>query len=647
MVYQLEIRMMNRICLNNNLAIAVMSSLLLFLSGFTVDADLQKKADSLIHREGAINSKNLEAFLDRYVPQKMEEAHVPGLVITIVNKRKVILSRGYGHADLDNKTPMTSRSNLRVGSVSKPVLATAILKLVEQGSITLDVPVSEYLSDFNFKDRLGPAATIAQLLNHTGGYPDTVVKSHTPSIKGWDPLHSVLAADLPPRTIPPGIVMAYSSWDYALLGYVIEKVTGMPYGDAVSKLLFEPLGMTHTTYSQPLPQKIQLNLANGYFYTGKGQYQNVPYDFVRLSPGVALVTNGEDMGRYMISLLNGGKIEGVKVLKTKTMSGVFERQVSAHAASRGRSYVFPETTIAGRNAFYHDGNGIGFYTKLVLFPQHDMGLFLSINHRVFNKKMMLTPAARMMKTLSVEIVKKTIPESISGQPVLNPLPDAKNRIDRYVGQYHLAQISPVDFFKAQAFVDNVTVRNNGDGTLKIGSGNYIEVEPLLFQNLKLPDFFVVFIEDGRGKVEYLSFGGTGSYKKSEWYQSTGFSIVLVGLVTFVFLSVLVIWPIKRHLHWIAFIISVLSLMFVIGVALIFSGMIDMVLFFKRIPLQVYLLFSLPWISGTLTLGLLLFLFKHWRRTISPWWVRLHHLSVTIASLALFWFANFWNFILKW
>jgi CubicO group peptidase (beta-lactamase class C family) len=631
---------------NKKKMIILMGLFVLMLIGYPVSAQVQASASDVTPAVDHVNSNKLEVVLDGYLPEKMKAAHVPGLVVVVVKQGIILLSKGYGYADLNNKTPMTSKKAVRAGSVSKPVLGTAVLQLVEQGLLKLNAPVSEYIADLDFKDDFGPASTIAQLLNHQSGYPDTIVKSHAPTIEGWEPLSKVLAADLPQRTMAPGTVLSYSSWDYALLGYVVEKVTGLSYEEAVAKSLFRPLGMQDTTFLQPLPTKIYDNLAISYGYRDGGKYQVVPHDFVRMSPGVALVTNGQDMSRYMIAMLNNGILGGKRILKEKTIPLIFERQASAHAFSRGRSYILAENNFVGRKAFYHDGNGIGFYNRLIFMPQHEVGIFLSINHRIFDRSMMLTRAARMMRSLSVEIVKNLTPESEVKIPDITPLSDAKKRIERYTGNYHIAHVSTRDFFRVEALMDKVSVKDNGDGTLKIGSNNYVEAEPLVFQSKKNPSFFAVFVENKQGEVEYLSFGGTGTYKKSNLFEGMSFTILLVGMITLTFLSMLVIWPIKRQGHWMVFAVSLLNLGYIVGIALLALGVLaDLLILFKMIPLQVQILFSVPWISGIMTLGLIVFLIKLWKKESAPMWGEVHYASVIVTSFALFWFANYWNFIL--
>ena len=225
-------------------------------------------------------------------------------------------------------------------------MSAAVLQLVEQGKIALDEPVSTYITDLPLEDRFGSASTVSQLLTLKGGYADTVLLSHSSSLEEWQPLDEYLAENLEPRAMPPGLVHSYSSWEHALLGYAVEQVSGQPYdlkGKAgmiisnriVDQNLFQPAGMTRTTFSQPLPQDILDNLAIGYNYAG-GEYDVVPLDYVLLSPGIALVTTGEDMGRFMLALLNEGNLNGRQIMEAETAESLLRRALELGVDAPGR-----------------------------------------------------------------------------------------------------------------------------------------------------------------------------------------------------------------------------------------------------------------------------------------------------------------------
>jgi hypothetical protein len=397
-----------------------------------------------------------------------------------------------------------------------------------------------------------------------------------------------------------------------------------------------------------LPPELFDNLAVGYGYNySTTGYDIVPHDFVRMSPGVALVTNGEDMGACMRALLNGGSLDGNRIFGDEALALLLERQSAAHPFSRGNTYAFWEITLAGRKVLYKDGNGIGFASRIVLMPDQDLGIFVSVNHRNLGEGLWLTQAAAMAtRTLITEILENFVPESEVEIPQVQPLPDRADHIERFTGHYQKAGISRSDFFKLEGMLDNVNVKDNGDGTLSIGSGVYVEVEPLIFQSVDPPGFFVVFVENVAGEVEFLTFGGTGSYQRVPWYQSMNFQIVLVGAILLVSLSMLIAWPIKRQGHWMAWVVSLLNLGFIVGVGMLFvTEITDLLLFFKTIPLGARIVFAFPWIIGLLSLSLPVFLVLMWKDGDTSWWGRTHYTLVTLASFAVFWLANFWNLIL--
>ena len=144
----------------------------------------------------------LTTFVDAFVEEKMAASHAPGLVITIVYQGEVVLSRGYGVANIKTNRPMTAQTNLRAGSVSKPITSAGVLQLVGNGQIALDAPVSDYLTELPLEDEYGAAGTVAQFLTLKGGYADTVLQTHSPTLEGWQPLADYLQDNMPPRVLP-------------------------------------------------------------------------------------------------------------------------------------------------------------------------------------------------------------------------------------------------------------------------------------------------------------------------------------------------------------------------------------------------------------------------------------------------------------
>ena len=210
----------------------------------------------------------------------------------------------------------------------------------------------------------------------------------------------------------------------------------------------------------------------------------------------------------------------------------------------------------------------------------------------------------------------------------------------FTGHYRLAGTPQDDFFKLGALLDNVTVDNNGDGTITIGSNRYAEVEPLLFQSKRDPASFVLFVPDDQGAISLLTFGGTNSYTKVNWYETPPVQLALAAAIFISFLAFVLLMPFSHVRAWPLWIMSLLGLLFFVGLALMMLRA-DLVLFFKTIPLATRLLFLLPWLIAALALTIPIALaFLRRKRPSAPVWV-LYGLN-TAAAAAFIWFVAFWN-----
>jgi CubicO group peptidase (beta-lactamase class C family) len=585
-----------------------------------------------------LTQSDLETFIEQFVEENMADSHTPGLVVTAVYQGEVLLAEGYGLADIESGRPMTPQTNMRAGSVSKPITSTGVLQLAATGQINLNEPISAYVPNFAFDDGFGPAPTLAQLLTLQGGYGDAVVGTHAPTLDQWLPLDEYIEGNPPDRFMPSGKVISYNSWEHALLGYMMAEVSGDPFDIAMSQFLFEPLGMENSTFTQPLPAPIAENLATGYAYDG--EYRVVPLDYVKLSPGIALVTTGEDMGRFMQALLNDGWLNRDQVLAPETISGMLQRQEALHDFSRSRTYGFSEINISGRQAIYQDGNGIGHGNRMVLIPEYELGIFLSINHRHLGFDAASTPASTFMKDLSKAIVERYVPAITSEDVPFAPLANASERASRFSGHYRLAGTPQDDFFKLNALLDNVNVKDNQDGTITIGSRRYTEVEPNVFQSKSNPGFFVLFVENSIGEIEWLTFGGTGSYQKVNWYETPTTQFALLGFMLISFLTGIFSTAFSQKRNWIIGLINLLGLVFILGLAFLMTQA-DLILFYKSIPSTVKLLFLMPWVVSGLSVIYALYLAKVWQTPTATKQKLMYSLNF-VSVICFIWFAQYWN-----
>ncbi len=215
--------------------------------------------------DGPTDPAELETFLDSVLTAQLEEEHVAGAVVAVVKDGRLFFSKGYGYADVEHGIPVDPQTTLfRIASITKLFTWTAVMQLVEQDRLDLNADVNTYL-DFRIPATLGDGdeddedasrlapITLAHLLTHTPGFEDRVFETVVEDSADLMPLGEWLASHIPTRVRPPGELTAYSNYGTALAGYIVERVSGLPYEQYVAQNILAPLGMTHTTAQRPLP----------------------------------------------------------------------------------------------------------------------------------------------------------------------------------------------------------------------------------------------------------------------------------------------------------------------------------------------------------------------------------------------------------
>lgn len=213
--------------------------------------------------------------LDQRVQGLMTRWRLPGASIAVVREGKLVHARGYGLANVADRVEAKAQTQFRIASVSKPLTAVAILRLLERGAIELDRPVFGYLEEWKpfLGDPRMEAITIRHLLQHRGGWDSD--KNGDPCFPEYSDLLA-LGASFPPSReellayvlqqpleFAPGSREAYSNFGYVLLGRVIERVTGLPYEEAVRELVFAPFGAGAAHIGQSVPAAGDENPAAG------------------------------------------------------------------------------------------------------------------------------------------------------------------------------------------------------------------------------------------------------------------------------------------------------------------------------------------------------------------------------------------------
>lgn len=319
------------------------------------------------------------AFFDERLPELMEAHRVPGAIVAVVTPAEVLLARGYGFAALAPDRPATVETPFATGSVAKLFTWTAVMQLVELGRLDLDQDVNAYL-DFEIPEAFGQPITLRHLLSHTPGFEDRpVVGLFSRDATKLPPLGEALAETMPARLWAPGVEAAYSNYGSALAGYVVERVSGVPFERFVRDEILEPLGMARATFEQPLPTEWGAEAAMGYVPTADDGYTSRGAEYVTLAPAGGMVMSALDAARFMRAYLGDGAVDGRRILEPETVARM-RTTLFRHAPDLpGNAYGFWESDRHGERILQHGGDTQTFHTQLSLFPDRGLGVYLATN----------------------------------------------------------------------------------------------------------------------------------------------------------------------------------------------------------------------------------------------------------------------------
>jgi CubicO group peptidase (beta-lactamase class C family) len=336
----------------------------------------QKGAVAPASAAPAMTAADVEAFLDGLVPAQLAREDIAGAVVVVVNDGKVLFEKGYGWADVEKKKPVSPAETLfRPGSTSKLFTWTAVMQLVEQGKLDLDKDVNEYL-DFKIPEKFGKPITLRDAMTHTPGFEDSAKDLFVGSSAELEPLGKYLASHIPARIFPPGAVPAYSNYATALAGYIVERVSGKPFATYVDESIYQPLGMTRSTFEQPLPKDLAPLMSEGY-RLGSGKAKH--FELINPAPAGAMSGTGSDMARFMIAHLQDGQFGDRQILRPETAKLMHARQRGWKEPSLAMALGFYEESRNGKRIIGHAGDTMYFHTDLHLIPEARVGFFVSYN----------------------------------------------------------------------------------------------------------------------------------------------------------------------------------------------------------------------------------------------------------------------------
>jgi CubicO group peptidase (beta-lactamase class C family) len=448
-------------------------------------------------RLGPSDPREVEAFLDGLLPGLLASHHAPGAVVSVVRDGRLLFERGYGFADVAARRPMDpERTLMRVASVSKLFTATAAMQLVAAGKLDLHADVDRHLDGFRIGDGFGGPVTLHHLLTHTAGFDDRFLRSNRALGSTLPPLGDYLARRMPPRVMPLGRVVSYSNHGLALVGYLVERASGLSFADYVEHNVFDPLEMKRSRFFLRVP--LDPDLAVSYRWKG-GQHVPMGYDHTLLGPAAELNTTARDMANFMIAHLADGRFGGAQILPPETARSMRARHFSVHPEVAGWGYGFLESFVNGHRAVGHGGDWRGFKSRLLLFPQQGFGIFVSLNGELND--------LALWDAFDDALGARYLPAAAPAAPAA---PDEFTReASRYTGTYVLNRRMRSDLLKLGALLSHVRVSADAGGLTLLGTGELafrlVPVARDLFRVEELAENAYYFVEPDTG-TEHLVIG---------------------------------------------------------------------------------------------------------------------------------------------
>ncbi len=274
-----------------------------------------------------LEQPDLEAFFDGILPLQLERSDIAGASVMVMQDGKVLLKKGYGYADIKaKKTVDPDVTIFRLASISKLFTWISIMQLEEQGKLDLDTDINRYL-DFQIRPAFNQPITLRNLMTHTGGFEEVLDDILLTDPKKAISLRDDLIQNQPRRLFPPGKIPAYSNYGVGLASYIVQRVSGEPFEQYVREHIFAPLGMSHSSFDQPLKKPLANLPSEGY----RSDTIKPPVGFEIFNPVGAggVSSTAADMGRFGQALLNGGELDGKRILKPETLALMWTPQFRA------------------------------------------------------------------------------------------------------------------------------------------------------------------------------------------------------------------------------------------------------------------------------------------------------------------------------
>jgi len=616
-----------------------LSLLLLVLVGMSVAYAQQKQS----------STDNLRNWIDHEIMTAMDSLHIPGVTFALVHNDSIVYTKGYGLADIETNVQVSDSTTLfGIASISKTFVGVSIMQLYEDGKLTLDEDVNTYLKSLQLDYNYEPPITIRHLLTHTAGIDEGNLGNRVRTEQEFTPLGEYLGKKLPPQIRPPAEAISYNNFGYALLGLIIEDVTGLAFDEYVRINILEPLDMNLTSFKQHIHDEALYAKS----YKLKGEDLIVyPKSYILQYPAGAITSNAKEMSSYMSMLLNYGTYKNNKVLDSTTVVKLFSPAFKHYKkAQNAWLWGFYEDHWNGLRIVQHAGDIDGFASLLLLIPEKGIGFFISVNSSSLKDR----TNRGFIQRFTDKLLTKVFSERADMENNID-LPEygsVSKPLKSFEGVYRPTRYAQSTMDKVALFIGlrpDITISVKNDKlVIDDNKDELIPISDLGFYAVKQKKY-VAFKADKNGNISYY-LSDNQAFHKLRWFESVKFQAIAIGSIALVFVIFIFgsiirrLFTTKKKTHLIGKLnlsISLLSLLFLItfGYTLMTT---DPGEFLYGLPFIVKASLILPLLIILLTAYSLYVLVSAIRQNKTDFWK--FNYILTITALVFMAWLSFWNLI---
>ena len=469
--------------------------------------------------------EDLEEFVDNYAEEYIGNT-VAGAAIIAIKDNQIVLSKGYGYADIENQIPIDPETTvLEWGSITKLFVWVSAMQLAEQGKLDLEKDIRTFLPEgFLTKLNFDEPITMLNLMHHNAGFEEYIFDLLFDSPEHLVSLEESLKLAEPEQVYKPGEVVAYSNYSTSLAAYIIEGITGQSFYKYIDEHIFEKLGMRHSTIYLPVEddQEFALHKGKGYLIGEDGNFTETQPFYISMYPSGGINGTASDLAKFAQDLISPESKNSSLFQESQTQSKLLSTSYSSKEDVPGLAHGFWEYDGEYRGLM-HSGNTVAYSSNMQIVPEENFAIIVLTNQ---------ADEIDLLFGLVDELVGR------GDQTVQENLPSTAE----VEGSYLTARRTYNGFMNLYAYLAPLDVRAINDNEIELDlagfKATYMQTNPYVYKlksgnNIFIPNNVMYFhVNDGRAEQISTSYADYVAMDKSKLFLVISLGLFIWSMVYF-------------------------------------------------------------------------------------------------------------------